>query len=89
MDLLAGHSWLGWIIIGAIVGIIAKAITPGRDPQGCIVTILLGIAGALLAGYLAPKVGIVGGRGVRWLAAIVGAVIILVIYRMIERRRFF
>lgn len=89
MNLLAEHGWIAWIVIGAIVGIIAKAITPGRDPQGCIVTILLGIAGALLAGYLAPKLGLHGGgRGVRWLAAILGAVVILVVYRTIAGRRF-
>ncbi|MDB5694011.1 MAG: GlsB/YeaQ/YmgE family stress response rane protein [Alphaproteobacteria bacterium] len=88
MDLLAHHGWIAWIIIGAVVGIIAKAIMPGRDPQGCIVTILLGIAGALLAGYLEPKLGIhTTGRLAQWIAAILGAIIILFIYRLIAGRR--
>ena len=68
---LADHGWIAWIIIGLIAGAIAKAIMPGRDPGGCLVTILLGIAGALVAGFL---------------AAIVGACIILLAYRLIARR---
>jgi uncharacterized membrane protein YeaQ/YmgE (transglycosylase-associated protein family) len=89
MDLLASHNWIGWIIIGAVVGIIAKAIMPGRDPQGCIVTVLLGIGGALLAGYLEPRLGIhASGRLAQWIAAILGAVVILFIYRLIANRRY-
>jgi uncharacterized membrane protein YeaQ/YmgE (transglycosylase-associated protein family) len=88
MHYLAAHSWLWWIIIGAIAGAIAKAIMPGRDPQGCIVTILLGIAGACLAGWLGHALNIYPeGRGASWIAAIVGAVIILFIWRLVAGRR--
>ena len=85
---LADHGWLAWIILGLIAGVIAKAITPGRDPQGCIVTILLGIAGAVLAGYLGQKLNWYGpGEGAGFFAAIVGAVLILIVYRLIAGRR--
>lgn len=89
MHLLASHGWIAWIIIGGFAGLVAKMITPGRDPQGCIVTILLGIAGALVAGWLGHKLGWYhGSQGAGFLAAIVGAVIILVVYRAIAGRRF-
>jgi uncharacterized membrane protein YeaQ/YmgE (transglycosylase-associated protein family) len=88
MNLLADHGWIAWIIIGAIAGAIAKAIMPGRDPQGCIVTILLGIAGACLAGWLGHQLGwYPNNQGAGFLAAIVGAIIILFIYRLIAGRR--
>ena len=89
MHLLAHHGIIAWIIIGGLAGAIAKAITPGRDPQGCIVTILLGIAGALVAGWLGQKLGWYHeGQGAGFLAAILGAVIILLVYRAIAGRRF-
>jgi len=85
---LADYGWLWWIVIGLIAGLIAKAITPGRDPSGCIVTIVLGIGGAVLAGFLGQKLGWYGqGEGAGFLAAIVGAVILLLGYRMIAGRR--
>ncbi len=89
MDLLANHSWLWWIVIGGIAGLIAKMIVPGRDPGGCIVTIVLGIAGAVLAGFIGRTLGWYGpgDRGASFLAAIVGAVIILFIYRAVAGRR--
>jgi len=84
---LADHGWLGWILIGLIAGAIAKALMPGRDPGGCIITIVIGIAGAVLAGFLGQAVGwYEAGEGAGFLAAIVGAVIILFIYRLIARR---
>ena len=84
---LADHGWLGWILIGLIAGAIAKAIMPGRDPGGCLVTIIIGIAGALLAGFLGQAVGWYGpGEGAGFIAAIIGAILILFIYRMISRR---
>ena len=84
---LADHGWLGWILIGLIAGAIAKAIMPGRDPGGCLVTIVIGIAGALLAGFLGQAVGWYGpGEGAGFIAAIIGAILILFIYRMISRR---
>jgi uncharacterized membrane protein YeaQ/YmgE (transglycosylase-associated protein family) len=88
--MLASHGWIAWIIIGGIAGVIAKLLMPGRDPGGCIITILLGIAGALLAGWLGHVIGWYRpGEGAGFIAAIVGAIIILVIYRLVAggRRR--
>ena len=88
-DFMANYGWFGWIIIGGLAGLIAKAIMPGKDPGGCIVTILLGIAGAVVAGFIGRTVGWYGAgdRGAGFIAAIVGAIIILAIYRMIAGRR--
>jgi uncharacterized membrane protein YeaQ/YmgE (transglycosylase-associated protein family) len=84
---LADHGWLGWILIGLIAGAIAKLLMPGRDPGGCLVTIVIGVAGAVLAGFLGQAVGWYDpGEGAGFLAAIVGAILILFIYRMIARR---
>lgn len=84
---LADHGWLAWILIGLIAGAIAKAIMPGRDPGGCLVTILIGIAGALVAGFLGQAIGwYEPGEGAGFLAAIVGAVLILFVYRLVARR---
>ena len=86
--MLESHSWLWWIIIGGIAGAIAKLLMPGRDPGGCIITILLGIAGALLAGFIGRSVGWYGeGEGASFIAAIVGAFIILLLYRVVLGRR--
>lgn len=83
-----GYSWLGWIVVGLFAGLIAKAVTPGRDPSGCIVTILLGIAGALVAGFLGQKLGWYRpGEGAGFLAAIVGAVLLLLVYRLVAGGR--
>jgi len=83
-----GYSWLGWIVVGLLAGLIAKAVTPGRDPSGCIVTILLGIGGALVAGFLGQKLDWYhAGEGAGFLAAIVGAVLLLLIYRMVAGGR--
>ena len=85
---LADHGWLAWIIIGLLAGLIAKAITPGRDPSGCLITIVIGIAGAVLAGFLGQQLHWYrSGEGAGFLAAIVGAVLILLVYRMIAGRR--
>ncbi len=82
------HGILGWIVIGFIAGAIAKLLMPGKDPGGCLITILLGIAGALLAGFIGKSIGwYEEGEAAGFLAAIVGAFIILFLYRMIVRRR--
>lgn len=79
---------LGWIIIGLLAGAIAKLVMPGRDPGGCVVTILLGIAGALLAGFVGRLMGFYSpGQRAGFIAAIVGSVAVLAIYRWFERRR--
>jgi uncharacterized membrane protein YeaQ/YmgE (transglycosylase-associated protein family) len=75
-------------MIGGIAGAIAKMLMPGRDPGGCIITILLGIAGALIAGWIGHKIGWYNtGEGAGFVAAIVGAVILLFIYRLVAGRR--
>lgn len=88
MGYLADHGVIGWLIIGLLAGGIAKLLMPGKDPGGCLVTILLGIAGAMLAGFLGKAVGwYQEGEAAGFLAAIVGAVLILIIYRLVLRRR--
>jgi uncharacterized membrane protein YeaQ/YmgE (transglycosylase-associated protein family) len=85
---LANHGWIAWILIGLIAGAIAKALMPGRDPGGCIVTIILGIGGAVLAGFLGQQLGWYrSGQGAGFIAAIVGAMLILFVYRLIAGRR--
>jgi uncharacterized membrane protein YeaQ/YmgE (transglycosylase-associated protein family) len=74
---------LGWIFFGLIVGIVAKLLMPGRDPGGFIVTILLGIAGALVGGFLGRALGLYGdGDAAGFLMSLLGAIVLLVIYRM-------
>ena len=76
------------IIIGAIVGALAKLLMPGRDPGGIIVTILLGIAGSFVAGMLGHAVGwYEAGEGPGIIASVLGAIILLAIYRMVIGRR--
>lgn len=78
---------LGWIVFGLIVGIIAKLLMPGRDPGGFVITIVLGIAGALFGGYLGRAVGWYSeGDPVGFLMAVLGSILLLAIYRMLARR---
>ena len=83
------YGIIGWIVIGGIAGAIAKLLMPGKDPGGCIITILLGVAGALVAGWLGRMIGWYGpnDQGAGFVAAIVGAFILLLIYRLVARRR--
>ncbi|PWT82330.1 MAG: GlsB/YeaQ/YmgE family stress response membrane protein [Blastocatellia bacterium] len=75
---------IGWIIFGLIVGLIAKLLMPGRDPGGFIITMLLGIAGALLGGFIGRALGWYGpNQGAGFLMSIVGAIILLALYRML------
>jgi uncharacterized membrane protein YeaQ/YmgE (transglycosylase-associated protein family) len=79
---------IGWIIFGAIVGLIAKLLHPGRDPGGFIVTVLLGIAGSLLGGFVGRAVGLYReGQGAGLLMSIVGAIVLLVLYHVVAGRR--
>jgi uncharacterized membrane protein YeaQ/YmgE (transglycosylase-associated protein family) len=79
---------IGWIIFGLVVGAIAKLLMPGRDPGGFIVTMLLGIAGALLGGFLGRALGWYGpGDSAGFLMSLVGAIVLLAIYRMAIGRR--
>jgi uncharacterized membrane protein YeaQ/YmgE (transglycosylase-associated protein family) len=79
---------LSWIVFGLVIGIIAKLLMPGRDPGGFIITILLGIAGALVGGFVGRAMGFYGpGQSAGWLISILGAIILLALYRMLVRRR--
>ena len=76
------------LVIGLIVGAIAKLLVPGRDPGGWIITILLGIAGALVGTWLGRVLGIYSqGEGAGWIASIIGAVLLLLLYRAVVGRR--
>jgi uncharacterized membrane protein YeaQ/YmgE (transglycosylase-associated protein family) len=80
-------SIFGWILFGLIVGVVAKLIMPGRDPGGMIVTILLGIAGALVAGFLGRALGWYGDNDpVGFVMATIGAILLLVLYRQFRAR---
>jgi uncharacterized membrane protein YeaQ/YmgE (transglycosylase-associated protein family) len=84
---LADYGWLGWILIGALAGLIARAIMPGKDASGCLITILLGIGGAVLAGFVGQQLGWYSrGEGAGFLAAIVGALLLLFVYKMVAGR---
>ena len=79
---------LGWILFGLIAGVIAKLVMPGRDPGGFIVTVLIGIAGAFLGGFLGQALGFYGaGEPAGMLMAILGAILLLAIYRVAVGRR--
>jgi uncharacterized membrane protein YeaQ/YmgE (transglycosylase-associated protein family) len=72
-----------WIVFGLIVGALAKLIMPGKDPGGIVVTILLGIAGALLGGWLGAMMGFErNGQSAGWVMSIVGAISLLALYRI-------
>jgi uncharacterized membrane protein YeaQ/YmgE (transglycosylase-associated protein family) len=83
---------IGWILLGLLAGIVAKALLPGDDPGGFIITTLIGVAGALLGGFIAGVLGL--GDPIdeffdisTWLAAIVGAIVLLFLYRLVVDRR--
>lgn len=79
---------IGWIIFGLIVGALAKLLMPGRDPGGIIVTMALGIAGAVLGGFIGRALGWYGEQDAAgFLMSLVGAVLLLWIYRIMVGRR--
>ena len=79
---------LGWIIFGLVVGVIAKLLMPGRDPGGMVVTMLLGIVGAVLGGWIGRAAGMYApGEPAGFVMATLGAIVLLVIYRAVVRRR--
>jgi uncharacterized membrane protein YeaQ/YmgE (transglycosylase-associated protein family) len=80
---------LGWLLIGLVAGALGKLIMPGKDPGGIIVTILLGIAGALLARFITPVLGIdiTDSTWQAYAAATIGAIVLLVLYRLVIARR--
>ncbi|MBK8908352.1 MAG: GlsB/YeaQ/YmgE family stress response membrane protein [Rhodospirillales bacterium] len=81
---------LSWIVFGLIAGVIAKLIMPGKDPGGFIVSILLGIAGAVVGGFIASALGWGGVDGFNigsFVIAVLGAILLLIAYRLIAKRR--
>jgi uncharacterized membrane protein YeaQ/YmgE (transglycosylase-associated protein family) len=81
-------SILVWMVFGLVVGGLAKLIMPGRDPGGCIVTMLLGIAGALLGGFLGRWMGFYReGEAAGFIMSLIGAILLLAIYRLLVGRR--
>ena len=73
---------LGWIIFGLIVGIVAKLLMPGRDPGGFVITILLGIAGAIVGGFLGRFLGLYRpGQPAGFIMAVLGSILLLMLYR--------
>jgi len=81
-------SIIGWIFFGLVVGVIGKLLMPGRDPGGFVITILLGIAGALLGGFLGRMLGLYNeGDPVGFVMAVIGSIVLLMIYRFSVGRR--
>ena len=77
---------LSWLISGLIIGVLAKFIMPGRDPGGIIITILIGIAGAFIGSYAGQAMGwYQQGQPAGWIVSILGAIILLAIYRAFKR----
>ena len=78
---------LGWIVFGLIVGVLAKLVMPGKDPGGFVMTTLLGIVGAVIGGFIGRALGFYGpNQAAGWLMSIVGAILVLALYRVLARR---
>ena len=84
MDFSA-HSWIWTTLVGLVIGVIAKLLMPGRDPGGCIITILLGIAGAFVGTWIG-RVFAGGNYVAAWIMSVVGAMILLLLYRFLFKR---
>jgi uncharacterized membrane protein YeaQ/YmgE (transglycosylase-associated protein family) len=90
---MEGMGLIAWIVLGGIAGLIAKAIMPGKDPGGCIITVIIGVVGALLGGFLSTALGFGGLTGdIDWrslLIAVIGSIVLLAIWRLLRggRRR--
>ena len=81
-------GFLGWIIFGLVVGVIAKFLMPGRDPGGFFITIILGIVGAVLGGWLGRTLGLYApDQPAGFFMALLGAIILLALYRLVAHRR--
>ena len=86
MDLSA-HSIVWILLIGLVVGAVAKLLMPGKDPGGCLITILLGIAGAVVASFLGKAIGwYQPGEPAGFIASVLGAMLLLLLYRLLFRR---
>ncbi|HEY2121263.1 MAG TPA: GlsB/YeaQ/YmgE family stress response membrane protein [Candidatus Acidoferrum sp.] len=81
-------SFIGTLIIGLLVGAIAKFLMPGKDPGGFIITILLGIAGSFVAGYLGRMLGwYQEGQSAGFIMSVVGAILLLFVYRLLSGKK--
>lgn len=80
-------AFIGTLIVGLVVGLIARAVKPGDDSMGWIMTIVLGIAGSLVAGYVGRALGwYQPGQPAGWIASVIGAIVLLVVWGMIRKR---
>jgi len=80
-------SFIGTVIVGLVVGLIARALKPGDDRMGLIMTIILGVAGSLIAGYVGRALGwYQPGQPAGWVASVIGAIVLLDIYGIVRRR---
>jgi uncharacterized membrane protein YeaQ/YmgE (transglycosylase-associated protein family) len=80
-------SFIGTVIVGLVIGLIARAVKPGDDRMGIIMTMILGVAGSLIAGYIGRALGwYQPGQAAGWVASVIGAIILLVIYGLVRRR---
>ena len=87
---MQGMGILSWIVFGLIAGAVAKFLMPGRDPGGCIITIIIGVVGAVLGGWLATLLGFGGISGFdfrSFIIAVLGSIVLLILWRMISGRR--
>jgi uncharacterized membrane protein YeaQ/YmgE (transglycosylase-associated protein family) len=83
-------GWIGTIIFGAVIGALARLVLPGKQNMGLLITILLGVVGALIGYWLAAQIGVCATRGIdwtRWLISIAAAALLVVIYGSITARR--
>lgn len=80
-------AFIWMLVIGLIIGALAKLIMPGKDPGGIVATMLLGVAGALVAGFIGRMLGLYApGQGAGWIMSALGAILLLVLYRLITHR---
>ena len=79
------EGWLGYIFGGLVIGVLARLIKPGADPMGWIMTILLGVIGAVIGGWAATTFGL--GRILTWVVAILAAIVLLFVYEAVRKKR--
>lgn len=84
-------SWIAWIVLGLLAGGIAKFLMPGKDPGGCVITLVIGVVGALLGGWLSTLFGFGGlSSSFDWrnlVIAVLGSIVLLFLYRLVSGRR--
>ena len=79
------EGWIGYIFGGLVIGVLARLIKPGADPMGWIMTILLGVIGAVIGGWAATTFGL--GRILTWVVAILAAIVLLFVYEAVRKKR--